>query len=100
MSSKTFSALFAIQEHLKDNNPYSSGGLGRCSEDRAFGKLSHKVKSTGPGDRYEEAAKRPNLLLSGQAFDVFAADVYYHRTCYVDFTRPVKTGTKRSVGQG
>lgn len=82
---------------LKDKNPYSEGGLGRCSEYRAFEKLSLKMKMLGPGDKYEEAAKRLNLLLSGQAFDVFAVDVYYHKTCYTDFTRPTKCSKEEQL---
>ena len=82
-----------------DTKPYSDGGLGRCSDDRAFKKLNHKMKLTSPGDKYEEAAKRLNLLLSGQAFDVFAVDVYYHKTCYVDFSRPIRSSTE-DIEQG
>jgi len=44
-----------------------------------------------PGDKYEGAAKRLELLLSGQSFDVFAVDVYYHRSCYLSFASPYKS---------
>ncbi len=41
-----------------------------------------------PGDKYEGAAKRLELFLSGQSFDVFAVDVYYHRRYYLLFASP------------
>ena len=44
-----------------------------------------------PGDKFECAAKRLNLLLSGQSFDVFAVNVYYHRSCYLSFAIPYKS---------
>ena len=44
-----------------------------------------------PGDKFVGAAKRLNLLLSGQSFDVFAVDVYYHKNCYLSFANPYKT---------
>lgn len=78
----------------KDCNPYSDGGLGRCSDKRAVTKLEEKIKLTSPGDKYEDAVERFKLLLCGQAFDVFAVDVYYHKTCYTNFTRPTKSANK------
>ncbi len=44
-----------------------------------------------PGDKYEGAAKRLELVLSGQSFYVFAVDVYYHRKCYLSFASPYKS---------
>ena len=76
----------------KDTKPYAEGGLGRCSEDRSFKKLHDQMASRNvPGDKYEGAAKRLELLLSGQSFDVFAVDVYYHRNCYLSFASPYKS---------
>lgn len=61
----------------KDAKPYSGGGVGRCSEDRAFRKLHEQMNLRNtPGGEYQDAAKRLNLLLSGQASDVFAVDIY------------------------
>ena len=66
-----------------DTKPYADGGLGRCSEDRAFHKLHDQINlSDVPGDKFEGAAKRLKLLLSGQSFDVFAVDVYYLKTMW------------------
>ena len=36
-------------------------------------------------------AKRLELLLSGPSHDVFAADAYYHQSCYLCFTKTKKT---------
>lgn len=76
----------------KDTKPYAEGGLGRCSEERSFKKLHDQMTSRNtPGDKYEGAAKRLELLLSGQSFDVFAVDVYYHKNCYLSFATPYKS---------
>ena len=37
-------------------------------------------------DTFYEAAKRLDILLSGTSHNVFAADVFYHKTCYSSFT--------------
>ena len=79
------------QQTAKDTKPYDKGGLGRCCEDKAFKKITDQLHSRNvPGDKFEEAAKRLDLLMSGQSFDIFAVDVYYHHTCYVSLTRPEK----------
>lgn len=76
----------------KDTKPYGEGGLGRCSEHRSFKKLHDQmILQNVPGDKHEGAAKRLELLLSGQSFDVFAVDVYYHRSCYLSFASPYKS---------
>ncbi len=36
--------------------------------------------------RFYQASLRLNLYLSGQVHDVFAADVFYHQSCYVKYT--------------
>ena len=35
---------------------------------------------------YFSAAKRLDITLQGDVVDIFAADVYYHKTCLQDFT--------------
>ena len=36
-------------------------------------------------DKYHAAAKRLDVLLNGVSCDVFAMDLYYHKTCYSNF---------------
>ena len=37
-------------------------------------------------NKYYAAAKRLEVILSGASYDLFALDLYYHKTCYVNFT--------------
>ena len=34
-------------------------------------------------NKFHEAAERVQLLSSGQPYDDFAIDIYYHRSCYI-----------------
>lgn len=47
------------------------------------------ISQTARGDEFEKTSI--TLLLSGQAFDVFAVDVYNHKTCYLSFYKPYKS---------
>ena len=71
-----------------DSKPFNSGGLGRCSEKNAVSKIlqARDVKINDETDKLHAAAKRIDVILSGASYDVFAADVYYHKTCYDKFT--------------
>ena len=45
--------------------------------------------------RFFHAVKRLGILLSGKVHDIFAADVFYHQTCYITFLlNPVKLLSK------
>ena len=45
--------------------------------------------------RFFHAAKRLDILLSGSAHNIFAADVFYHQSCHIKFfTSPVKLPAK------
>ena len=35
--------------------------------------------------RFYDAAKRLDILLSGASHDIFAADLFYHQSCYIKF---------------
>ena len=88
---KNFLCFICYVKTSKDSQSYAEGGLGRCSEDRAFNKLKEEmVLCNMPGHKFEAAAKRLNLLLSGPSYDVFAVDVYYHRHCYLAFACPYR----------
>ena len=71
-----------------DNKLYHNGGLGRCSEENAVGKIkcSMGFKIKDEENKYHAAAKRLEVILSGPSYDVFALDLYYHKTCYAKFT--------------
>ena len=75
-------------ETKDDNKPFNSGGLGRCSEPNAVSKIqrSRDLKIQDEGHKFHAAAKRLDVILSGASYDVFAVDVYYHKTSYVNFT--------------
>ena len=76
------------EETANDSKPFNSGGLGRCSEKNAVSKIEHArdMKVKDDTDKFHEAAKRLDVILSGASYDVFAVDVYYHKTCYDNFT--------------
>ena len=38
-------------------------------------------------NKFYLAAKRLNMLLSGASHDIFAADIFYHRSCYRNYVR-------------
>ena len=75
-------------ETSDDSKQYNNGGLGRCSEENAFIKIKSQMdlKINDKEDKYHAAAMRLNLLLSGTSYDAFAIDLFYHRTCYMNFT--------------
>lgn len=75
-------------ETTDDSKPYNSGGLGRCSEKNAVSKVerSKDLKIQDEGDKFHDAAKRLDVILSGASYDVFAVDVYYCKSCYDNFT--------------
>ena len=65
----------------EDIKGYNDGGLARCSQlsakDKLLGCMENHLKDEQK--RYYEGAYRLNLLISGNAHDIFAADVYYHK---------------------
>ena len=74
-----------------DGNAYNEGGLQRCTRDDTASKLLARRNAFlyEKANRYYVAAKRLDILLSGGAHDIFAADIFYHQSCYIKFV--VKT---------
>ena len=70
-----------------DKRPYNEGGLVRCCEKPTAERLSSKMKEylLNPESRCYSSALRLQLILSGEAHDIFAADIYYHQSCYIKF---------------
>lgn len=81
---------FVCNEETKDDNKQcDSGGFGRYSEPNAVSNIqrSRELKIKEEGNKFHDAAKRLEVILSGASYDVFAANVYYHKT-YDNFTYP------------
>lgn len=89
-SSKCF---ICYTETNKDHLLYADGGLTRCSRDSA-GKRLITMKDvylrSGNSDSQLEAAKRLDLILKGDASDIWAADIFTHKSCYLKFAHPYK----------
>ena len=73
-----------------DGNTYDQGGLFRCEWDTSRDTLlkSQEFHQLNPSNEFlKAAADRLQILLSGTSYDIFSVDVYYHHSCYRDFTR-------------
>ena len=64
-----------------DESSYNSGGLARCSDNRASIKLDSSINTYGEGHKFYEASQRL-MVLKERSFDIFAADIFYHKICY------------------
>ena len=60
----------------------------RCSEQNAVSKIkcSIDLKTKDDENKYHAAAKVLEVILSGATHDIFALDLYYHKTCYDNLT--------------
>lgn len=71
---------------------YDEGGLARCSHIKSRDRISERAEVflSMPDHKFNEAAKRLKIMESGQSFDIFSIDIYYHQSCYVKFAlKPV-----------
>ena len=96
---KKFLCFVCGEERVVDTNSYMEGGLGRCSHVSSAEKLlegmrRHVNEEVSP---MQNAAKRLQMLNSGQAHDIFAIDVYYHHSCYLRFTRSSRTSQSSTL---
>ena len=75
-------------ETQNDVKPFNDGSLGRCSEENAIIEIKHSMDLNMKDEKhkYHSAAKWIDVLLCGSSYDVFALDLYYHKTCYDNFT--------------
>ena len=74
--------------------------MARCSHiksrDRIFERAG--VFFSMPDHKFNAAANRLKILESGQSFDIFSIDVYYHQSCYVKFAlKPVTKEEESAV---
>ena len=80
-----------------DNEAYTNGGLARITREDTAHKIQERknIVIANAESRFFQAAQRLNILLSGSAHDVFAADIFYHQSCYIKFViKPVKQQPK------
>ena len=84
-----FLCFICNDQRQSDNNPYGEGGLARCSQKDAANKILDKTNyhMQNKNNKFYLAAKRLNMLLSGASHDIFAADIFYHRSCYRNYVR-------------
>ena len=68
-----------------DNEAYNGGGLARITCEDTKNRRTEKYFIVNKESRFFQAAKRLDILLSGSVRDVFAADVFYHQSCYIKF---------------
>ena len=63
-----------------------------CTEGRAAKRILERKDEflKCPEHRFYAAANRLQLLTSGEPHDVFAADIFYHQSCYLKFAVNVK----------
>ena len=70
-----------------ESNAYNCGGLARCCEEGARRKLLHRMNVflQDPATKFHEAATRLYMKIGCEAHNLFAADIYYHHSCYIKF---------------
>ena len=84
-----FLCFICNYQHQSDNNPYGEDGLARCSQKDASNKILDKTNyhMQNKNNKFYLAAKRLSMLLSGASQDTFAADIFYHLSCYINYVR-------------
>ena len=78
---------FVCQEKRKsDNFPLNQGGLGRCTEERVGNRIKERTSIFLKDEdrRFHNAAIKLNILFAG-SHNIYAADVYYHQSCYLKY---------------
>ena len=84
-----------------DRKPFDEGGLARCGQEKSKTRLDErsKVLLSMNDHRFYEASKRYSLLHSGQSYDTFAIDLYYHKSCYIKYALSPFSKTKVQESQ-
>ena len=70
-----------------DNNQYKEGGIARYSLEATAEKLLQKNQFYLKDENHQfyEASKGLDIKLSGSSHDIYAADIFYHQSCYVKY---------------
>ena len=71
------------EKRMSDSFILNQGGLERCTEERAGNQTKEhtSIFLKDEDSRFYNAAIKLNMLLAGSR-DIYAADVYYHQSCY------------------
>ena len=71
------------------SNAYNCGGVARWCEEGTRRKLPDRINVLwqGPEKKFHETAARPYMKIGYEVHDAFTADVYYHNSCYIEFTQ-------------
>ena len=83
-----------------DSNDYKEGGLAKVTLGDTAEKIIERknIFLQEKESRFFDAAKRLRILLSGSSYDIYAADIYYHQSCYIKFViKPVQTPTEENL---
>ena len=83
-----------------DHLLYADGGLARCSRDTAGKRLELQKDIYLGGDKEHtcyEASRRLDLLLKGNGSDIWAADIYTHKSCYLHYAYPYEPAIRDEV---
>ena len=78
------------EETENDHLDYAAGGLSRCARDTAGKRLERCMQMylCDKAHQWHNTARRLDLLLKGSASDIWAADVFTHKLCYLNFALP------------
>ena len=75
------------EQRESDNSSYNCGGLGRCESENSKTKLHERMTLylQDKNHKFHDAATRLQMKISFEAHDFYAADVYYHNSCFIKF---------------
>ncbi len=87
--------MFATRKDHQTRMLLRMGGLGRCTEDRSAHKLVTRKDEylKDPDHRFYVAANRLQIPISRGSHDIFAADIFYHQSCYLRLTTRVMSSS-------
>ena len=86
---KHYNRCFICNEKkISDKKIFNDGGLSRCSTISSKLNILSSMKKhlLDVVNNHYNAAKRLDIMPIGTNYQVFAADVYYHKACYNRFT--------------
>ena len=80
--------MFSICNEYREpeSDAYNCGDFARCCEGARHKLLNRmNVFLQNPATKFHEAATRLYMQIGYEAHDFFAADIYYHNSCYIKF---------------
>ena len=75
------------KQRESDDNQYNCGGLARLETESSKIKLNERMNFylEDKNNKFYDAATRLQMKISFEAHDFYAADVFYHNSCYIKF---------------